>query len=90
MCLAIPAKVIELGSERMASVDIMGVTRKISTDLVPSVTVGDYVLVHAGFAIQIVDEQYAEETLDLLRSIPELIEEDLGEQQERGVLSEEA
>ncbi|MGV8084553.1 MAG: HypC/HybG/HupF family hydrogenase formation chaperone [Coriobacteriia bacterium] len=90
MCLAIPAKVIELESERMASVDIMGVTRKISTDLVPSVTVGDYVLVHAGFAIQIVDEQYAEETLDLLRSIPELIEEDLGEQQERGVLSEEA
>lgn len=90
MCLAIPAKVIEFEDAKMASVDIMGVTRKISTDLVPDVRIGDYVLVHAGFAIQIVDEQYAEETLDLLRSIPELIDEDLDAQEERSVPAEEA
>jgi hydrogenase expression/formation protein HypC len=71
MCLAIPARIVTIEEGHMASVDIMGVTRKTSLDLVPEAVVGDFVLVHAGFALQVVDEEYANETLELLRSIPD-------------------
>ena len=71
MCLAIPARVVTIEEAHMASVDIMGVTRKVSLDLVPEAVEGDFVLVHAGFALQVVDEEYANETLELLRSIPD-------------------
>ena len=68
MCLAIPAQVKELDEKQMMGiVDILGVTREVALDLVPKVKVGDYVLVHAGYGIQIVDEQFANETLDLIR-----------------------
>ncbi|MDM8288201.1 HypC/HybG/HupF family hydrogenase formation chaperone [Slackia piriformis] len=73
MCLAIPAQISELHEGNMATVDILGVTREISVDLTPSVQVGDYVLVHAGFAIEVVDEQFAQETLDLIREFPDLV-----------------
>ncbi|HET6498515.1 MAG TPA: HypC/HybG/HupF family hydrogenase formation chaperone [Coriobacteriia bacterium] len=66
MCLAIPAQVTSVGANNMAEVDIMGVTRHVSLDLVPEAQAGDHVLVHAGFAIQVVDEEYAKETLDLI------------------------
>ncbi len=69
MCLAIPAQVKSLGEFSMAEVDIMGVTRHVSLDLVPEAQVDDYVLVHAGFAIQIVDEEYAKETLEIFKEI---------------------
>ena len=72
MCLAIPAKVTEMGEGGLATVDILGVTREISVDLTPSAQVGSYVLVHAGFAIEVVDEQFAQETLDLIREFPDL------------------
>lgn len=72
MCLAIPAQVRELPAEGigLATVDILGVTRKISLDLIEDPHVDDWVLVHAGFAIDKVDEAYAQETLELLRSLP--------------------
>ena len=76
MCLAIPMKVASLNEDRMATVDVLGVTREISLDLTPQAQVGDYVLVHAGFAIEVVDEQYAQETLDLIKEFPELAGED--------------
>lgn len=69
MCLAIPAKVRSIGEHRMADVDIMGVSRTVSLDLVPDAEVDDYVLVHAGYAIQVVDEEFAQETLELLESL---------------------
>lgn len=69
MCLAIPAQVKELQANNMAEVDIMGVSRHVSLDLVPDSKVGDWVLVHAGFAIQVVDEQYANETLEILKEM---------------------
>lgn len=75
MCLAIPAKITELDEGNMAIVDILGVTRSISIDLTPQATVGDYVLVHAGFAIEVVSEQAANETLDLIRQFPEFAED---------------
>ena len=55
MCLAIPAKIIEMKDDRLATVDILGVTRDIALDLTPQAGVGDFVLVHAGFAIEVVD-----------------------------------
>ena len=77
MCLAIPAKVASLDADGLATVDILGVTRQISIDLTPQVEVGDYVLVHAGFAIEVVDQQFAEETIELIRQFPELAGDDL-------------
>ena len=72
MCLAIPAKVAALEERNLATVDILGVTREISVDLTPQAQVGDYVLVHAGFAIEVVDEQFALETIELVKQFPEL------------------
>lgn len=69
MCLAIPAKITTLEANSMAEVDILGVSRHVSLDLVPEAVLGDFVLVHAGFAIQVVDEAYAEETLQILKDI---------------------
>ncbi|MEF9841203.1 MAG: HypC/HybG/HupF family hydrogenase formation chaperone [Raoultibacter sp.] len=75
MCLAIPAVITELHEDHLATVNILGVTRDISLDLTPQALVGDYVLVHAGFAIEVVEEHYAQETIDLIKSFPELIGE---------------
>ena len=77
MCLAIPAKITELKDDFLAVADIMGVTREVSLDLTPKAAVGDYVLVHAGFAIEIVDAEYAQETIDLIREFPDLVADDL-------------
>ena len=65
MCLAVPAKVIEI-RDALGKVELSGVTRDVSLMLLPEAKVGDFVLVHAGFAMQIVDEQSAEETSALL------------------------
>lgn len=78
MCLAIPARVISVGEFGMAEVDILGVTRKISLDLVPEAVAEDHVLVHAGFAIQVVSEAEAKETLDLLLQMDMFADEQLG------------
>lgn len=78
MCLAIPAQVTSIGENNMAEVDIMGVSRHVSLDLVPDAKQDDWVLVHAGFAIQIVDEAYAEETLQILKDMAMIEDEDLG------------
>lgn len=75
MCLAIPAKIVELEDDNLAKVDILGVSRTVSVDLTPQAQVGDYVLVHAGFAIEVVDPQYAQETIDLVKEFPELADE---------------
>lgn len=73
MCLAIPAQITQLLEDNLAVIDSMGVSREISIDLTPQAKVGDYVLVHAGFAIEVVDAQYAQETIDLVKEFPELV-----------------
>lgn len=78
MCLAIPARIVSIGEFGMADVDILGVTRKISLDLVPDAVANDHVLVHAGFAIQVVSEDEAQETLDLLMQMDMFAEDQLG------------
>ena len=65
MCLGIPMKILEIEGD-MALAEITGVKRKISLQLVEA-EVGDYVIVHAGFAIQVLDEREAQETIELLQ-----------------------
>ncbi len=77
MCLAIPAMITEMKDDGLATVNILGVTRDIALDLTPQAKVGDYVLVHAGFAIEVVDAEYAQETIDLINEFPDLANEDL-------------
>lgn len=72
MCLAIPAQVKSINENNLATVDILGVTREVALDLTPSSEVGSYVLIHAGFAIEVVSEEAAQETLDLIKEFPEL------------------
>ena len=72
MCLGIPGKIIEI-EKNVAKVDVGGLSRDISLDLCPDVSVGEYVLIHTGFAIQKVDEREAKETLDLLEKLEETI-----------------
>jgi hydrogenase expression/formation protein HypC len=67
MCLGVPARVIEI-ENNIAKVDFGGATRSINISLV-DVKVGDYVIVHAGYAIQVLDKKSAEETLQLFREI---------------------
>ena len=70
MCLAIPALIKSINGEQ-AVADIEGVTRDISLQLTPGAKVGDYVLLHTGYAISIIDPAEAEETLKLLREMAE-------------------
>ena len=65
MCLAIPAKVVELRASAQAVVDLGGVRKEISLALVPDVREGDYVIVHVGYALQRIDAAEAERTLAL-------------------------
>lgn len=68
MCLAIPMRITSISGE-MAQVEVGGVERPVSLALTPEARVGDYVLVHTGFAISVLDEQEALETLRLFEEI---------------------
>ena len=70
MCLAVPARVTEIEGNT-ATIDIMGNVRSADITLLDDVTIGDYVLVHAGFGIQKLDPSDAEETLQIFRSLGE-------------------
>jgi hydrogenase expression/formation protein HypC len=74
MCLAIPAEVIEIEGNDLAVVEAGGAKKRISLSLVDDARVGDYVLVHAGFAIEIVDEQEAKKTMELFEELARLDE----------------
>jgi len=68
MCLAVPVQVVSIeGSE--AEVEIGGVKRQVSIVLTPEAKVGDYVLLHTGYAINVIDEAEAQETLKLLEEM---------------------
>ena len=59
MCLAIPGKVKKIFNDRTAEIEIGGIVKNASLDLIPQVAVGDYVLLHAGFAIEVIDQEKA-------------------------------
>ena len=73
MCLSIPGKIVELDGIT-AVADIMGATREISVELVSNIKLGDYVLIHAGCAIQILDEEEARNTIDLFNELKDVMD----------------
>lgn len=72
MCLAIPAQVRTINENNLAGSGYPGRYPRSGARPYPSAQVGDFVLVHAGFAIEVVSEEDAQETLDLIKQIPEL------------------
>lgn len=84
MCLAIPGKVEQItadGGIRMGRVNFGGIVKNVCLDYVPEVGIGDYTIVHVGFAISKIDEQSALETLELFRKMGTLDEELASEEQ---------
>lgn len=80
MCIGIPGKITEIIDQkglRMGKIDFGGVIREACLEAIPEAQVGDYTIVHAGFALNILSEEDARETLDLLREIS-AIEDELG------------
>jgi len=79
MCLAVPGKVVSIDERnpelKMAKVNFSGVSKEICVQWLPDVQVGDYVLVHVGFALNKIDEKDAEETLKILREMGDIDEE---------------
>ena len=78
MCLGIPAKIVRI-ENNMGTIDVEGIQREVSLLLQEDAKVGDYVIVHAGFAIQKIDEAEALETLKFLRQIVTELDERFGE-----------
>jgi hydrogenase expression/formation protein HypC len=80
MCLGVPGKIVEINKKnglQMAKVDFGGIFREACLDYVSEAQVGDYCIIHVGFAISLLSESEAMETLDLLKQIAD-IEEELG------------
>ncbi len=78
MCLGIPGKIIELDNSsgmRMAKIDFDGVVRQACVEAIPEAKVGDYTIIHAGFALNVLSECEARETLELLNEIANIEEE---------------
>jgi hydrogenase expression/formation protein HypC len=89
MCLAIPSEVVEI-EDLMATVDVMGARRAVNLVLMPEeVALGDFVLVHAGFAIQKVDQEAAEDALALLKEVVQKLEQEGAFQEDEDCGSEE-
>lgn len=72
MCLAIPTQIIEIISENRAKVTIGGITKEIATDLIESPQVGDYVIIHVGYALTKLDENEAKKTLSIMQQIEQI------------------
>jgi hydrogenase expression/formation protein HypC len=81
MCLAIPAQIVEIvdPDAALAKAEISGVRRVVSYALCPEIELGDWVLIHVGFALERIDEQQARETIDLLERMGEAYEQELRE-----------
>ena len=80
MCLGVPGKIVDIyesGGLPMGKVDFGGVTKEVCLAYVPEAKVGDYTVIHVGFALNLLNEQEALETLDLLRQIG-AVDEELG------------
>jgi len=76
MCLAIPGKIIEINEAddllRTAKVSFGGAVKSINISFVPGAKIGDYVLAHVGFALNIIDEEEAQKTMDYLRQMGDI------------------
>jgi hydrogenase expression/formation protein HypC len=78
MCLAVPGKIVSIEGDdpilRDGKVDFGGVVKRVNLSLVPEAKIGDYVVVHVGLALSIVDEEEAKQVFEFLKTIGELIE----------------
>ncbi|MDM8523232.1 HypC/HybG/HupF family hydrogenase formation chaperone [Desulfococcaceae bacterium HSG8] len=74
MCLAIPSKIVEI-EDSIGTIDVDGVRRKASLLLIEDARIGDYVIVHAGFAIHKIDESVAMESLAILREAASILDD---------------
>ena len=78
MCLAVPGKIVSIEGDdpilRDGKVNFGGVVKRVNLSLVPEAKIGDYVLVHVGLALSIVDEEEAEQVFEYLKTIGELME----------------
>ena len=75
MCLGVPGKIMEIytaGGIRMAKIDFGGVTREACLETLPEAQVGQYTIIHAGFALNLLSEEDAQETLTALREIADI------------------
>lgn len=76
MCLAVPGKIISINGDdpltRVGKVSFGGIIKEVNLAYVPEIQIGDYVIVHVGFAISKVDEEAAEQTLEYFQEISEL------------------
>jgi hydrogenase expression/formation protein HypC len=80
MCLGVPGKIVsiyEVDGIRMGKIDFGGVVREACLEYIPEANVGDYTLIHVGFALNLISEQEAQETLALLREIAAADDDDL-------------
>jgi hydrogenase expression/formation protein HypC len=78
MCLGVPGRIIEIyesSNMKMGKVDFGGITRETCLDFVPEAEIGDYTIIHVGFAISLLSEEEAQKTLEMLREIDALGEE---------------
>jgi hydrogenase expression/formation protein HypC len=78
MCLAVPGKIVSIEGDdpilRDGKVNFGGVVKRVNLSLVPEAKIGDYVIVHVGFALSIVDEEEAKQVFEFLKTIGELSE----------------
>jgi hydrogenase expression/formation protein HypC len=74
MCLGVPLKIIEINGTTAVG-EMNGIRKKIRIDLLPNLKLGDYVMVHAGFALEIIDESLAQETLEAFLEVAEAANE---------------
>lgn len=74
MCLAIPTQILEIDEDRVATVELGGVTRQVSLIMTPDAEVGDYVLIHTGYAITLMDPEEAQASLDAFAELAEIQE----------------
>jgi hydrogenase expression/formation protein HypC len=80
MCLGIPGKIIEIyekAGSKMAKVEFAGIKREVCIDLTPEAEIGDYVIVHVGFSISVIDEKEAMETLNTFEEYKKVQEKEL-------------
>ena len=86
MCLAVPGRLLSVTGEaplmRAGRVDFGGVVKEVNLDFVPEAQIGDYVLVHVGFALTVIDESEAAQVFALLREMGELLDLEAGRPQE--------
>ncbi len=79
MCLGIPGKIISISEDhgtKMAQIDFGGVVREACIEVIPEAKPGDWTIVHAGFALNLLSEEEAQETLDILREMSKLAEQE--------------